>query len=126
MIQYVDKLLHDWARWSRVRQDGGRGFSPIAFGFDLVPSSGSGSHCGDGVVIDEQSMEIEQIVVCLRKERSDLFSVVDWYYLAGNVTVGRIAKELGCSRDTVYVRLHQLHEWVLEKMRCRQDGHGRQ
>jgi hypothetical protein len=113
MIQYIDKLMHDWAAWTKVRRDGGLGYPSKAAGCNLMPASGNR---GDIVGIDEQSMEIEQIVVRLRLERVDLYKVVDWFYLAGDVTRDRIAKELGCSRDTVYVKLHSVHQFVMTAM----------
>ncbi len=113
MIQYIDRLMQDWARWSKVRRDGGLGYPSSAAGCRLMVCQGG---IGDIVGIDEQSMEIEKIVVDLRNSRPDMYKVVDWFYLADNVTCDRIARELGCHRDTVYVRLHAVHQHVMMAM----------
>ncbi|BBB65898.1 hypothetical protein UNDYM_1645 [Undibacterium sp. YM2] len=113
MIQYIDRLMQDWARWSKVRRDGGLGYPSSAAGCRLMVR---GTAYGDFHDLDEQSMEIEQIVSSMRKERPDMYKVVDWFYLAGDVTVDRIARELGCHRDTVYARLHAVHQHVMMVM----------
>ena len=113
MIQYIDNLMQGWARWSKVRRDGGLGYPSSAAGCRLMVCHGG---VGDIVGIDEQSMEIEQIVSKLRHEKPEMYKVVDWFYLAGNVTCDRIARELGCHRDTVYVRLHSVHQYVMDAM----------
>ncbi|TXG78918.1 hypothetical protein E6Q11_00065 [Candidatus Dojkabacteria bacterium] len=113
MIAYIDGLLLKWAAWTKVRRDGGLGFPSVAAGFKLGIHSGNR---GDIIGIDEQSLEIEMIVARMRQEKAELFKVVDWFYLAGDMTKERIAKELGCSRDTVYVRLHSVHRFVMEAM----------
>lgn len=113
MIQYIDKLMHNWVAWTKTRRDGGLGYPSKAAGCNLMPHSGCR---GDIIGIDEQSMEIEQIVVRLRRERVDLYKVVDWFYLAGDVTGDRIAKELGCSRNTLYVKVHSVHQFVITAM----------
>ena len=113
MIQYIDKLMQEWAAWTKVRRDGGLGYPSKAAGFNLMPASGNR---GNIIGIDEQSMEIEMIVIQLRSERPELHKLVDWFYLAGNMTGDRIAKELGCHKDTMYVRLHAVHNYVMNAM----------
>lgn len=113
MIQYIDKLMLDWAVWTKVRRDGGLGYPSTAAGFKMgIASSGR----GDIIGLDEQSIEIEQIVVSMRQTKPELHKVVDWFYLAGDMTCDRIAKELGCHRDTVYARLHMVHAYVMDCM----------
>lgn len=112
MIQYIDKLMQDWARWSKVRRDGGLGYPSSAAGCRLMVCHGG---VGDIVGIDEQSMEIEQIVVKLRKEKQELYQVIDWYYLTGN-SCQHIANKIGCSRKTLYIHLHQVHQFVMDAM----------
>lgn len=113
MIHYIDKLMGDWAHWTKVRKDGGLGYPRKAFGFNLTPSGGS--H-GDIVGIDEQSMEIERIVARLRIEKKDLYKVVEWFYLSGDVSVEHMSNRLGCSRQTVYERVHRVHKYVVDAM----------
>ncbi|MFZ6726174.1 antiterminator Q family protein [Undibacterium sp. MH2W] len=111
MIQFIDKLLLDWARWSRIRRDGGLGFpSSVAICVRV-----SGGQRGDIIGIDEQSLEIDLIIAMLKKSRSELFSLVEYYYLK-EATGHEIANRLKCSRDTVYVRLHQVHQFVMDAM----------
>ncbi len=112
MIPYIDNLMHQWARWVKVRRDGGLGYSPKAAGFAEYVGGGK----GDIVGLDEQSWEIEQIVTKIRLNTPEKYKVIEWYYLAGNITVDRMAKELGCARDTVYSRLHAIHADVMYQM----------
>lgn len=44
------------------------------------------------------------------------YDVAFWFYLAGSMTVKRIAAELRCSEVTVYNRLHALHLAIIEAL----------
>ena len=59
-------------------------------------------------------MEIEGIIIAIRKRSPAQYDVAFWFYLAGSMTVKRIAQELGCSEVTVYNRLHALHLAVMD------------
>lgn len=111
MIQYIDKLLLDWARWSRVRRDGGLGF-PSSVAICVRVSS---SLRGDLIGLDEQALEIDSIVARMKVSRPELFMIVDLYYLK-DATGHEIASKSKCHRDTVYVRLHQAHSYVMDAM----------
>lgn len=111
MIPYIDKLLSEWARWSRVRRDGGLGFpSSVAICVRV-----SGGARGDLIGLDEQALEIDGIVAKLKSARPELFLVVDLHYLK-EATGHEIASKSKCHRDTVYVRLHQAHAYVMDAM----------
>jgi len=114
MIEYINKRLIDWALWTKRREDGGQGYSGVASYCNMVSTHGS-SGAGP-VVLDAPEMEIERIVRALRLERIEQYAVVHWVYLAGNLTMERVARELKCHRDTVYVRLHALHLQVMNAM----------
>jgi DNA-binding NarL/FixJ family response regulator len=52
--------------------------------------------------------------VRIRTKAPQQFEVAQWFYLAGSMTVKRIASELHCSEVTVYNRLHALHLAVMD------------
>lgn len=114
MIEYINKRMIDWATWSKRRQDGGLGYAGVASYCNLVSIhavAGSGP-----IVQDAAAMEVEGIIQRLASERPHQYAVAYWVYLAGNLTMDRVALELKCSRDTVYTRLHALHLHVMNAM----------
>ncbi len=114
MIPYINTRLIDWATWSKRSADGGMGYPRKSSYCDLVPIRSDGS--AGPVVTDSAAMEIERIMAQIKGDRPDMWSVAEWFYLAGSMTVERIAKELGCHRDTVYSRLNALHLIVMDKL----------
>ena len=113
MIPYINARMIEWAAWSKRGDDGGLGYPRKSSYCDLVPirSEGSGP-----VVHDASAMEIERIMSQIKGDSPDMWKVADWFYLAGSMTVERIARELGCHRDTVYTRLNALHIMVMDKL----------
>lgn len=114
MIEYINKRMIEWAAWAKRRDDGGLGFPRSTSYCRLVQVRGSAS--SDPIAEDAAAMEIEHIIASLRLERPQLHAVAHWIYLAGNFTMDRVARELGCHRDTVYTRLHQLHVVVMDEI----------
>lgn len=114
MIEYINKRMIDWATWSKRRDDGGLGYTGVASYCNVVTIHGD-SHAG-AVVRDEDAMEIERIVQALKRERPQQYEVAHWIYLAGSLTMDRVAAELHCHRVTVYTRLHALHLHVMNAM----------
>lgn len=112
MIEFINKRMNEWAAWSLRGRDGGLGYSGSVAYCRLVPTHGT----GDVIGIDEDAMEIEFIVSELKRNKPFQFEVAKWFYLSGNVTVDRIAEGLGCSKKTAYIRLHALHQQVLDRM----------
>ncbi|WP_041742294.1 hypothetical protein [Collimonas fungivorans] len=114
MIEYINKRMIDWAAWAKRRDDGGLGFPRSTSYCRLVQSHGDAST--DLIVAVEAAMEIEHIVSRFKVDRAHLHAVANWVYLAGDFTMERVAHELGCHRDTVYTRLHQLHVAVMDEL----------
>lgn len=114
MIEYINKRLIDWATWVKRRDDGGLGY-PGAANFARM-ASGPPSATSGPIIFDAAAMEIESIMIRIRADSPARYEVAKWVYLAGNFTMSRVASELGCSRDTVYTRLHALHLSVMDEM----------
>lgn len=112
MIEFINKKLNDWALWSSVGRSGGKGFpskSPIC---NLMPSSGGR---GDLVGFDEDAMEIEGIVIQMRHDRPEYAELVQMFYVQ-QATGAEMARRFQCHRDTVYARLHLVHQYVMEAL----------
>lgn len=106
MIIYINTRLLSWADWvingRRVR---GLSYPTQVSYARLVPSSGQ----RQGADFDEEAWEVEQAVNALRP---DLKKLVHDYYL--RTTTGEmLARKLGCSRDTIYHRLHLAHVEIM-------------
>lgn len=114
MIEYINKRLNEWSAWCKRRDDGGMGY-PTSSGYcNLVQIRGA---TGAGRVTETAAaMEIEGIIVAIRKNKPAQYDVAFWFYLAGSMTVKRIASELRCSEVTVYNRLHALHVAVMDAL----------
>ena len=113
MIPYINKRMIDWATWSMRGKDAGLGYPRKSTYCSLVPIRGGEEV---PVVPDAAAWEIERIIVKLRADRPEMYQVAYWVYLAGSLTMNRVAQELGCCRDTVYTRLHSLHLHVMDAL----------
>jgi hypothetical protein len=114
MIEYINKRMIDWATWCKRRDDGGLGYPGSTSYCNLVQIHGDR---GAGPVADgAAALEIEGVIVDIRKTAPAQYDVAFWFYLAGSMTVKRIAHELKCSEVTVYNRLHALHLVVMHAL----------
>lgn len=114
MIEYINKRMIDWAIWCWRRDDGGLGYPRATSYCNLVQIHGDR---GAGPVADgAAALEIEGIIVAIRGAAPAQYDVAFWFYLAGSLTVKRIAAELSCSEVTVYNRLHALHLAVMHAL----------
>jgi DNA-binding CsgD family transcriptional regulator len=112
MIEYINKRMIDWATWRKRSADGGLGY-PGAANFCQIVSHGNSE---SGAIIGAAEMEIDRIVSRLKMERPLQYEVARWVYLAGDLTMARVAEKLHCNRDTVYTRLHALHLRVMDEL----------
>ena len=114
MIEYINKRMIDWAIWCKRRDDGGLGYPSKSNYCELIQIHGdrTAGPIADGAA----ALEIEGIIVTIRKTAPAQYDVAFWFYLAGSMTVRRIAQELKCSEVTVYNRLHALHLAVMEAL----------
>lgn len=104
----------DWATWCKRRDDGSLGYPGSTSYCNLVQIHGDR---GAGPVADgAAALEIESIVVAIRKTAPAQYDVAFWFYLTVSMTVKRIAAELKCSEVIVYNRLHALHLAVIETL----------
>ena len=114
MIEYINKRMIDWAIWCKRRDDGGLGYPGSTSYCNQVQIHGDRSA---GPITDgAAALEIEGIIVAIRKAAPAQYDVAFWFYLAGSMTVRRIAAELKCSEVTVYNRLHALHLAVMDAL----------
>lgn len=115
MIEYINGRMVEWAKWCKRRDDGGLGYPTRSSYCSLVQvHSTSGPSCR--IAEAEAALEIEGIMVAMRGTKPKQYDVAYWFYLAGSLTVKRIAQELRCSEVTVYNRLHALHLAVKEAL----------
>lgn len=114
MIEYIHARMIKWATWSKRKEDGGMGYASQSSCANLVNIRGA---VGAGSVAENaDALEIEGIVTKLRANSEHQYAVAYWFYLAGNLTGSRIAKELKCADRTIYTRLHALHLAVKEAL----------
>lgn len=114
MIDYINKRMIEWSTWCKRRDDGGLGYPGSTSYCKLVQIHGDR---GAGPITDgAAALEIESIVVDIRRSAPAQYDVAFWFYLAGSMTVKRIAQELKCSEVTVYNRLHALHLAVMHAL----------
>lgn len=112
MIEYINKRLIEWSTWCKRRDDGGLGYPSKSNYCSLVQIHGG---AGAGPITETAAQEeIEMVIVRIRGKSPQQFEVAQWFYLAGSLTVKRIANELRCSEVTVYNRLHALHVAVMD------------
>jgi hypothetical protein len=112
MIEYINKRLNEWSIWCKRRDDGGMGYPSKSNYCNLVQIHATG---GAGPITEAAAaLEIEGIIIAIRKKSPAQYDVAFWFYLAGSMTVKRIALELRCSEVTVYNRLHALHLAVMD------------
>lgn len=112
MIEYINNRLNEWSMWCKRRDDGGLGYPSKSNYCNLVQARGA---AGAGPVTETAAaLEIEGIIVKIRKDKPAQYDVAYWFYLAGSMTIKRIADELRCSERTVHNRLHALHAAVMD------------
>lgn len=109
MIDWVDRRLHNWARWLAVRGggSGGLGYAAVKWG---GPGGSSGA---DGPVIPVWSVEASATHDQVVKLPSELRRTVEVYYLETD-SRARISIKLCCSVSTVDSRLTRAHRLLKE------------
>lgn len=104
MITYVNDRLNQWAHWIATgRKVRGLGY-PSCISWARSPGSGNRSP-----EFDEDAYATDQAVRALPDELNHLVKL----FYTRIETVDSLARTLGCSRDTVYVRLHTAHNHML-------------
>lgn len=104
MIPYINNRLNQWARWVATgRKVRGLGYpGVVAFARTVCPGHRDPE-------FDENAWETDQAFHALPPELRDL---VELFYTRVE-TVESIARQQGCHRDTIYVRLHAAHHHIL-------------
>lgn len=109
MIDYINHQLNLWAEWLRTGNT--RLGYPTRAAFVAAMGGGRGAQI---TLPDDQAMDINRAVGALAPE---LRAVVERYYRSMRTASAEvIAQDLGCSRDTVYVRLHRAHVFIMEHL----------
>ena len=109
MLTYINSRLNQWAEWLRRREDGGLGYPRECPYTRLQARSSTAGY----IPIDEgEAWEIERAVQHLRTHAPHLHQVVVLFYRK-TMTGEQMARECGCSRDTLYARLHQSHVEIM-------------
>jgi len=110
MIEYINTQLNHWAQW--VRSGKVRLGYPREAAF-MRPLRGG----RPADINDDDAMDIERAVQGLRTLAPEQHRVVELFYLRMPSAGGDvIAGLLGCSRDTVYARLHRAHLSIMESL----------
>lgn len=106
MIIYINEKLNQWGLWCLSGRER-IGYPKQAAFLRLMPSSGAG--CLE--MCDDEAMQVNRAVQRLDR---DLRRVVDLFYIKmRSCPAESIARDLKCSRDTVYARLHRAHLVVM-------------
>lgn len=113
MLSYINSRLVQWAEWVKRKDDGGLGF-PRECSYTRLQGRGSN---GFRPNVDNEAWEIEQAVTALQVESPHLHQVVQLFYLR-SMTAQQMADKCGCSRDTLYTRLHHAHVEIMNWMQC--------
>lgn len=104
MIPHINDRLNKWARWVAIgRKVRGLGY-PSVVAFARTIGTGHGEP-----EFDEDAWEVDQACRALPAELRDLIAL----FYTRVETVESIARKHGCSRDTIYVRLHTAHIHIL-------------
>lgn len=114
MILHINDKLNVWAAWVATgRKVRGLGYpSQVAF-MRLTPSS----HSLQAPIMNDEACEIDAAVCALEHQ---LREVIDQFYLHAG-TAETHAKALRICRDTLYVRLHQAHVRIMERLQIGDD-----
>jgi DNA-directed RNA polymerase specialized sigma24 family protein len=111
MIDYINTKLNLWAAWAATGRT--RLGYPREAAFMSAMRGGRPAEINDG-----DAMTIEHAVRILAPEQRQ---VVTLYYLRmRSCAADQIARECGCSRDTVYHRLHRAHLAIKEALEDRE------
>lgn len=106
MIEYINGQLNTWAQWViGGRRVVGLGF-PSQSSYTRLMARGGESR---GAEFDEESWQMEQAIQRLSQHDRTLVMA---FYLA-TTTVAMVARDMRCSRDTIYTRLHSIHHHLL-------------
>lgn len=108
MIEYVDHQLNRWAAWL-VTGNQRLGYPTRAA---FVGAMGGGS--GVPALPDDQAMIVNRAVAALPPLQHQVVELV--YRKMRSCPAEAIARELHCTRETVYNRLHRAHVLVMESM----------
>jgi DNA-directed RNA polymerase specialized sigma24 family protein len=115
MIDWVDRRLHNWARWARGGNAGGLGYATVNL---MAVSSGASS----GAVIPTNACEASETHDEVMKLPSELRATLEMYYM---VSEGRaqLAVRLCCAVATVDARLTRAHRLLADAFDTKARAH---
>lgn len=106
LIDYINGRLNQWGLWCLSGREK-TGFPKQSAFMRLTPSKGSAL-----AICDDEAMRVNRAVMSLDRT---LRHVVVLYYVKMRSCDGEtIARAMRCSRDTMYVRIHQAHVAVMD------------
>lgn len=104
---YINSRLNIWAQWSLQRTSGGLGFPSECPYTRLAARTSNGL---TSPAINEEAWLVEKAVQSLPDYLKETVRV---FYI-GKGTVEQKAKDLRCSRDTVYARIERAHGQIMD------------
>lgn len=118
---YVTKRMVQWSDWALKREDGSLGY-PKQCSYTRLAASGGGS--GYIPDLDSDAMEVDKILISIKKQDAKIFRVLHMFYgiefknghavPTATSTAALLAVEFGCHRDTVYSLLEKGHRLIMD------------
>ena len=105
MIGWIDERLVFWGTWIKRREDGGLGYPRQSPTFRQ--SAGS-AVSGGLLLVESDALQIDGVMVQVKKQRPELYTVAREWYVAGS-PVGTVAARVCCHRNSVKRLLGDLH-----------------
>ena len=120
-IEWVDRRLQNWARWSASMHGGGLGFASAAV---FLTEAELRSEQGPSVPCDEiEAAATDRAVSSLKLGHGHLYRTLDLYYLKG-YGIKRSAEVLHRAESTVHAHLAQADAYLSRWFSDHGQGHG--
>lgn len=119
MIETVDKMLLEWARW---RLGGRAGYAQVPWAKLMTECEVFDHGRRSYIPVNELScQQIDRCVAALSQRRPKQHQAIELWYLHGGLLMAERCRRARCSRDALYERLHRahssiqvmLHDWVV-------------
>lgn len=104
---YINTRLNQWAQWTLQRTSGGLGY-PRECSYTRMMARSSAGFMSPGM--DEEAWLVEKAV----QDLPDYLKETVQVFYIGKGTVEQKARDLHCSRDTVYSRIERAHGQIMD------------
>lgn len=118
---YVNRRMVEWASWVLKRESGALGYPRQCSYTKLAASGGGAGYVPD---LDSDAMEVDGIMLQIKKQDEKVFRVLHMFYgvefVKGHAvptatsSAQLLAKEFGCHRDTLYTWLEKGHRLLMD------------